>query len=343
MKLIKEAVAKGARLRPACNIVGISLRCHQRWSRAPDTEDQRRGPHTQSPHKLTDEEEQAVVNLVNEPEHRNLTPEQVVAKVASAGCYLASERTIRRILKRKNQAAHRNRAKPATHHKPRQLEACQPGQVLTWDITYLPNSLVRGGYFFLYLFVDIWSRRIVGAEVHDTQCAELAAGLLQEICMEHGFAAKNTTLHADNGAPMKGATMLATMQSLGIAKSFSRPGVSDDNPFVESLFRHLKYAPSYPGRGFDSLDSAREWVARFVDWYNNHHLHSSIAYVTPAERHDGRDIAILAERRRVYEEAHSRNPRRWSRQTRTWKRPETVILNPDRIVEVRKASTDSAA
>src|SRR5664279_914130 len=133
--------------------------------------------------------------------------------------------------------------------------------------------------------------------------------------------------------PWKGAMMLATMQALGVIKSFSRPGVSDDNPFIEALFRHLKYAPAYPAKGFGSLDEARAWVKRFVDWYNSDHLHSSIAYVTPEQRHDGRDIAILENRRKVYQAARNANPSRWSRYSRQWHRPATVMLNPDRTID----------
>src|SRR5262249_9205891 len=139
-------------------------------------------------------------------------------------------------------------------------------------------------------------------------------------------------VHSDNGAPMKGCTMLALMQSLGITASFSRPSISDDNAFAEALFRHLKYAPSYPRQGFASVDDARSWVDRFVVWYNGQHLHSAIGFVTPDDRHHGRDIALLENRRRLYAAARNRNPRRWSTSPRAWARPVIVTLNPDRIV-----------
>jgi transposase InsO family protein len=202
-------------------------------------------------------------------------------------------------------------------------------QVVSWDITYMKNAAVRGSYFYLYLFVDIWSRRIVGAEVHDSQQTELAAELLASICIKHPLHAEKLVLHSDNGAPMKGSTMLATMQTLGITPSFSRPGVSDDNAFVEALFRHLKYAPSYPRNGFHSLEQARAWAHRFVAWYNTEHLHSAIGYVTPDDRHHGRDVALLEQRREVYRLAQQRHPRRWTRAVRSWERIETVTLNPE--------------
>lgn len=342
MALVQQAIRNGARQRRACEIIGLSERTYQRWLMSPHNEDQRRGPHTPPQHKLSLEEEKAIIELVNEPAYRNLSPEQVVAKAADDGVYLASERTIRRVLERHRQSTYRSRSQPMTHHKPRELVARGPLQVLTWDITFLPNNLVRGSYFYLYLFIDIWSRRIVAAEVHDTQSADLAAAALTKTCCEYDIQPE-TALHSDNGGPMKGATMLATMHSLGLVKSFSRPGVSDDNPYVESLFRHLKYAPSYPSHGFESVDAARAWVKRFVDWYNFHHLHSAIAYVTPADRHDGRDIVLLEQRRRVYRDARQRNPRRWTRHTRPWHRPQVVTLNPDRVVETRPSLTASVA
>lgn len=135
-------------------------------------------------------------------------------------------------------------------------------------------------------------------------------------------------LHSDNGGPMKGATMLATLQRLGVAPSFSRPKVSNDNPFSESLFKTLKYCPGFPERGFASLEDARSWVERFVNWYNNVHLHSGINFVTPASKHSGIDEEILKKRHLTYQRAKSKNPNRWSRETRNWSVVEKVELNP---------------
>jgi transposase InsO family protein len=343
VELIREAEARGARREKACGILGVSARTFERWTLTPTDTDKRRGPNQAPENKLTADEEAQVIALVNQPKYRNLSPEQVVAKAADNDIYVASERTIRRILEREKMAKYRERSRPATVAKPREFIADGPLQVLTWDITYLRHSQIRGGYFYLYLFVDIWSRRIVGAEVYDIQSADLAADLLAKVGHEHGIKADGTALHSDNGAPMKAATMLATMQALGIVKSFSCPGVSDDNPFIEALFRHLKYAPTYPTKGFGSLDETRDWVKRFVDWYNREHLHSSIAYVTPEQRHDGRDIAILENRRRVYEAARSANPSRWSRHSRQWHRPAVVMLNPDRTIETSKRVASVAA
>ena len=136
-------------------------------------------------------------------------------------------------------------------------------------------------------------------------------------------------LHSDNGGPMKGATMLATLQKLGVMPSFSRPHVSDDNPYSEALFRTLKYRPEYPGKPFETPEAALAWVSVFVLWYNTEHLHSGIRFVTPDDRHFGRSETILANRRKVYEKAKRKNPERWSGETRNWAPVETVVLNPE--------------
>lgn len=344
LKLVDEAVCSGARIEKATKVIGISARTLERWARCPESSDQRKGPTSAPKSRLSAQEEASLLRLLTLPEYRNLSPEQVVAKAADQGVYIASERTMRRLLKRNKLNTYRERSKPASQTKPRQCTAKAALQVLSWDITYLRHGTIRGAYFYLYMFVDIWSRRILGAEVHEVQSAELAAKLLTTVCAEHRIEANAAAvLHSDNGAPMKGATMLVTMQALGIIKSFSRPGVSDDNPFIESLFRHLKYAPSYPSKGFCDLQEARSWVTRFVDWYNNQHLHSAIGFVTPAQRHDGSDVAILEARRRLYESARAANPARWSRPPRSWERPSEVILNPERVIESTPRSAPFAA
>ncbi len=136
-------------------------------------------------------------------------------------------------------------------------------------------------------------------------------------------------MHADNGGPVKGATMLATLQKLGVVPSFSRPSVSDDNPYSEALFRTLKYVPDYPSRPFESLEAAQQWVHTFVQWYNESHRHSAIGFVTPAERHEVKNHAILEARTAVYEKAREAHPARWSGAIRNWTPITEVWLNPD--------------
>ena len=158
--------------------------------------------------------------------------------------------------------------------------------------------------------------------------SQLAAGLLQDICARQGIQAGQLVVHSDNGAPMKGETMLATMQRLGVAPSRSRPSVSNDNPYSESLFRTLKYRPAMPFKAFENLLQARRWVTDLVHWYNDEHRHSAIGFVTPSQRHAGQDKALLKDRTAVYKLARQANPLRWSRQTRNWSHVERVNLNP---------------
>lgn len=222
--------------------------------------------------------------------------------------------------------AHRNAARPRTHRKPDELSATMPNQLWSWDITYLPSN-IRGQFFYLYMFIDIFSRKIVGFDVYDEQSADLASVVVSNAYIAEGVREDEITLHADNGGPMKGAMMLATLQKLGVAASFSRPSVSNDNPFSEAMFRTLKYCPQYPRKPFTSVENALAWVTPFVDWYNNVHQHSGIKFVTPAARHVAQDMAILENRKRVYELARQKNPGRWSKQTRNWDRVDEVYLN----------------
>jgi putative transposase len=154
-------------------------------------------------------------------------------------------------------------------------------------------------------------------------------------CKEQSINRHSLTLHADNGGPMKGATMLATLRKLGVVPSFSRPSVSNDNPFSESLFKTLKYCPAYPDKPFQNIETVRTWVATFVTWYNTKHLHSGIKFVTPQMRHTGKDDAILIKRQEVYEMAKAANPRRWSNQTRDWTSISTVLLNPGKETKAK--------
>jgi putative transposase len=158
----------------------------------------------------------------------------------------------------------------------------------------------------------------------------LASALILEACLRHGVDPEKLVLHSDNGGPMKGATMLATLQWLGIVPSFSRPSVKDDNAFSEALFRTLKYRPEYPSAPFGSVELASSWVKWFVQWYNFEHLHSGIQFLTPASRHYGEEERILNKRKEVYHQARKTNPIRWTRGTRYWERIPEVRLNPSK-------------
>ena len=326
LALVTEAVAQGSRQYTACEMVGVAARTLQRWQHPETVEDGRRGPRTAPRHTLSQCERDQMVAIAARPEFCNVSPHQIVPRLADRGEYLASESSFYRVLKTEQLLAHRGRATPAHRARPRAYTVTAPCRLFSWDITYLLSS-IRGQYFYLYLFLDVFSRKIVGAEVHAEESMAHSARLLDAICRAEGIEKHQVSVHADNGGAMKGATMLAMMQRLGVRPSFSRPSVSNDNPFSESLFRTLKYCPLYPTTPFASLDAAREWVATFVHWYNHEHLHSGIRFTTPASRHTGTDTAILHNRDRVYHAAHHTHPSRWSGATRNWTKIACVTLN----------------
>jgi len=326
LALVAEAVAQGSRQHTACEMVGVAERTLQRWQRPETAEDGRRGPHTAPHHTLSPGEREQMVAMAARPEFCNVSPHQIVPRLADRGEYLASESSFYRVLKTEHLLTHRGRATPAHRARPRAYEVTAPRTLFSWDITYLPSS-IRGQYYYLYLFVDVFSRKAVGAEVHAEESMAHSSRLLDTICREEGIEPHQVSVHADNGGAMKGSTMLATMQRLGVMPSFSRPSVSNDNPFSESLLRTVKYCPLYPTTPFASLDAARVWVATFVHWYNHEQLHSGIRFTTPASRHAGTDTAILHTRDRVYHAAQRTHPLRWSGATRNWTRIERVTLN----------------
>lgn len=332
--LINEAVMAGARRSECCKVLEFSVRTLQRWEKNPDLGDQRRGPLTDSAKQLTSDERDQVIVIANSVEYRDLPPSQIVPKLADKGIYVASESSFYRILKKAAFDAHRLNSRPRSHVRPLAVVATSPNKVWSWDITYL-KAPIRGQYFFLYLIMDVFSRMIVGYEVYNCESAEYASALIADATRRQNIGQNQLTLHSDNGGPMKGATMLSTLQRLGVVPSFSRPKVSDDNPFSESLFKTLKYRPSYPDGSFASIEEARIWVERFVTWYNNEHQHSEISFVTPASKHNGEDLTILLKRSQLYELARAKNPQRWSKEVRKWTQVTEVQLNPTK--EMRQA------
>jgi transposase InsO family protein len=330
VKLVTEAVTSGARRAPACRILGITLRTLQRWETQAGREDRRRGPHSGPANTLSEEEREQVISIATSLEYRDLPPSQIVPRLADKGIYVASESSFYRILRHERLLAHRGKSAERRHHRPDAYRATEANQVWSWDITYL-RAAVRGRFYYLYLIVDVWSRKIVGWAVHEREDSELAAVLIRQAAHREQIEPESLILHSDNGGPMKGATMLATLQWLGIVPSFSRPRVSDDNAFSEALFSTVKGRPEYPSKPFESLEAARAWVEEFVRWYNHEHLHSAIRFVSPADRHDGIEHEVLGLRKQVYEAARRHNPERWTRETRCWDPVEEVVLNRDQM------------
>jgi len=333
LTLIREAIESGARKVKACDILDLKIRTIERWEK--NAEDKRRGPLTRPGNAFTPVEREKILEVVNSKDYANLPPSQVVPKLTDKGIYIASESSIYRILRAEKQLAHRSKSSPRRHKKPKELRAIAPNEIWSWDITYL-KAAIKGKYYYLYLPMDIFSRMIIHWEIHEVESAELSSMMIETAYEKHQIKKGQVTLHSDNGGPMKGATMLATLQRLGVIPSFSRPKVSDDNPFSEALFKTIKYCPSFPEKNFGSLDEAKAWVEKFVDWYNNCHLHSGIRFVTPASRHYGFDQNILDLRHAVYEKAKSDRPDRWSKKTRNRSKINVVELNPGRLSKASK-------
>lgn len=340
---INQAMESGARKHKACEVAKISIRTLQRWcSDGAIVGDLRPSATRPVPkNKLSDAERRAVIDICSVEEFASSPPSQIVPRLADRGQYLASESTFYRILKADGLLHHRGRDKPkGSLRKPTSYTANAPNDVWSWDISYMASQ-VRGQFYYLYMIEDIYSRKIVGWEVNSEECGELAAVLLQRTALTEKYMGTDLVLHSDNGSPMKSLTMKAKMEDLGVLASRSRPGVSNDNPYIESLFRTVKYCPRWPSEGFKSLEDTRQWVQKFVQWYNHEHRHSRIKFVTPDQRHRGADKLILAKRQELYEIKRSQNPERWPGSIRNWKPIGPVKLNPENATkteEIRKAA-----
>jgi len=316
LHLISEACQSGARKSKAAKLLGLNIRTIQRWNKKGPS-DKRKGSRAVPSNKLSDDEKSQIVNVLESSEFADSNPNQIVPRLADQGIFLGSESTMYRILRELKMNSHRQSSLPSRYNRPDQLIANGPNQLWSWDITYLPTT-VRGRFFYLYMVMDLYSRKAVACQVYECESGDLAADLITDACIREKITKDQVTLHSDNGSPMKSATMLAKLQDLGVMPSFSRPSVSDDNPYSESLFRTLKYRPEYPETPFKNLHEAREWANRFIRWYNREHLHSGINFVTPEDRHNGRNVKILKNRHYVYLEAKSKHPERWSGKTRNW-------------------------
>ena len=345
VELINEARKDGAGLTKACHLVHISAVTFRRWfAQGQITADKRPEAARPTPvQKFSVEERELVLLTCNLPEFASLPPSQIVPILADTGRYIASESTFYRFLHEASQQHDRGRANARQNRaKPDEYVATAPNQCWMWDVTWL-KCPVQGMFYYLYMVSDLYSRKIVAWEVHESECGELASQLIHRGVIAEGSPAGLTTLHADNGAIQKSSTLRAKLEQLGIAPSFSRPRVSNDNAYAESLFRTLKYRPGYPVDGFASIEDARNWVQAFVQWYNTKHLHSKLNYVTPSQRHTGEDCIVLSKRHELYQTARAANPSRWSGKTRNWQRPGSVVLNPDEKAEATAEKLSEAA
>lgn len=344
VNLIQEANQAGARLPLACEEAGITLRTYRRWYRDGQVTADKRPDAVRPPpsNKLTEAEQAMIIEVCNMPKFASLPPSQIVPTLLDEDAYYGSESTFYRVLKAFGQLHHRGRSvAPKVSTLPTTYTATGPGQVFCWDITYLPST-VRGQFYYLYMLEDLFSRKIVGCEVFEQESGENAAKLLEQTLLREKCLHSGVVLHSDNGAPMKSQTMRMKAYELGVTTSYSRPRVSNDNPFAESLFRTCKYRPDWPSAGFKSLDEARTWVLKFMRWYNYEHKHSKLRFVTPHQRHTGQDQILLAKRKERIEAAKAANPSRWGkREVRNCTPVGPTTLNPEKE-SVKKVEKQAA-
>jgi len=331
VKLIIEANDSGARLWKACETLEISVSTFRRW-RNGHYQDKRKGASKRVPRKLTPEEELQIINLCCKTEYREMNPYEIHASLLDKKIYIASISTFYRVLRKNGLIHNRGNTKPRVHHHaPPQRCATGVNQVWCWDITWIAST-VRGFFYYAYVIIDIWDRSIVKWSIHDREDDELANELFTHAFRDNG--SPDVFIHSDNGNPMKGLSLMALFSDLGITNSYSRPRVSNDNPFIESWFKTMKYNVSYPGK-FSSIEDARAWFSDFVDFYNTSHSHSGLNFITPQNLRDGNYDSIAANRNKTMLDAFSRNPQRWSNKVKQLPAQHVVYLNPSADTRIR--------
>lgn len=319
----------------ACDALGVSraslYRSRRPWP-APAVECVR----APSPRRLGEAERQRVLDTLHEPEFADQPPAEVYATLLGRGVYLASIRTMYRVLAEAGETKERrNQRRPQTYAKP-SLTATGPNQVWTWDITKLATKQ-KGVFLMAYVIIDLFSRYVVGWMLAAKECRHLAAQLFAETIARHGVE-PGLTVHADRGSAMKSDTLAQLLASLGASRSFSRPRVSDDNAFSEAQFRTLKYQPDYPGR-FDSEMHGRAYLQDFFGWHNDQHHHSGLALFTPADVFHGRVEAVRATRQAALDLAYAAHPERFLHGPPRVRMPPTEVhINPFEAGAVRVAS-----
>lgn len=347
LDLVDEAVANGATRERACEVVGIPSSTLRRWRpRGCDKPLVDKRPEADRPlpaNRYTEEERDEMVNICNEQRFASFPPSQIIPALADEERYVGSESTFYRVLKERDQQNHRGRAKRRTKPKASTTHtAMRSNQVWMMDVTWLPTR-VKGRFFYLYMIEDLYDRSGVNWEVFEEENGEHTKAVVQQALWRAKCVQSPPVLHSDNGSPFKAHTVQQKLVSMGIVPSHSRARVSNDNAFIESMFRTLKYCPMWPSKGFETLDEAREWVQRYMQWYNHEHRHSALKFVTPAQRRRGEDKEILAKRDAVYKEARAARPDRWSGETRDWSPIGAVTLNPDKSEEDKdKCDTTSS-
>jgi putative transposase len=309
----------------ACEVLGLSRATFYRHQNP--SAQKSLSPRPPHPRALEEAERQAVMEILHEERFVDTAPREVHAPLLDEGRYLCSSSTMYRLLHQEGEVKERrDQLRHPSYHKP-ELLASRPNQVWSWDITKLLGP-AKWTYFYLYVIIDIFSRFAVGYMVARQESAALAERLIRETCEKQGIVPGQLTIHADRGASMKSKPVALLLTDLGIAKTHSRPYVSNDNPFSESQFKTMKYRPDFPER-FGSLEDSRLFCQNFFAWYNLEHRHSGIAYLSPAMVHYGQAEQIIAARQEVLQAAYNQHPERFVKQPPVAAPlPEAVWINP---------------
>ena len=308
-----EALTPVIGTRAACRALGAAPATIYRRRRPPAPRPQR--PRPTPPRALSEAERAAVLAELHSERFVDSSPAQVWATLLDEGTYLASERTMYRLLAADGEV--RERRAQLTHpaYQRPELLAERPNEVYSWDITKLAGP-AKWTYFYLYVILDVFSRYAVGWTVQHRENAQVAKDLIAQTCEQQQIAPQTLTVHADRGSSMTSKPVAFLLADLGVARSHNRPYTSTDNPYSEAQFKTLKYRPGFPQR-FQSIEHARTFCRDFFGWYNHHHRHSGIGLMTPATVHHGRAEALHADRARVLEAAFARTPERFVRQAPT--------------------------
>jgi putative transposase len=320
-EICEEAKKNKVRQKIICYGIGIEARTLQKWKKE-GYADRRKGAPKQVHNKLTESEEHRILYKACSMKYKDKTPGEMVADLAERGEYIGSVKSIYRVFKRTNLILLNRRQRRKSKAVLAEIKATRSNEQWSWDISYLKTA-VKGKYFYLYLITDIWDRYIIGWEIHEEESGELARQLFEKISGRLNVS--GIKLHSDNGGPMKSTTFRAVLEKLEVLQTFSRPSVSNDNAFSESLFSTLKRNAGYPKK-FYTIEEAREWMARFVNWYNNEHMHSGLCYVTPAQRRKGEDREIFEKRNKTFDLARLAHPERWTGKTKVWEIEQEVFL-----------------
>ena len=319
----------------ACEALGLTGRTYRNWKHAPNGDGRLNRVNYKSPLQMKESEIEQAIKRYCMPDVCDLSLPQAFYKLLDEeGFYVCSLRTLYRLFHERGLMGKRTPTRAAQNRsRPTSYSATKPNAVWTWDITYFRQSAYAAKFYYAYVIVDVYSRYIISAKVFDADNAEYASRFLREAFDEYGIVPGQLVVHSDNGASMKAAQTLSVLEERGVTFSHSRPRVSNDNPYSESLFRTLKYSGTfvYPRNGFDSLEHAQEWLGSFVNHYNEVQRHRGIRMVTPGSKFRGKDVEILRKRKQTMLKAKQRAPHRWIQRDAllNCEPINTVWLNPE--------------